>query len=105
MINDVRRFFISWWFAGGLINRYRLRARGPVADGGLFLAFRLHIGGGLGRSVEVKGALIVVPHDEVARHQQILNRATVAAVGDAERLLNSNGTEGQMEAVLVAAQI
>ena len=81
MINDVRRFFISWWFAGGLINRYRLRARGPVADGGLFLAFRLHIGGGLGRSVEVHGVLLVVPHHQIARCKKVFYRTAIAAIG------------------------
>ena len=49
--------------------------------------------------------LIVIPHDEVARRKQILNCASIAAVRDTKCLLNSNGTEGQRVAILIAAQV
>jgi len=69
MINDARRFFISWRFAGGLLKRYRFRARGLAAGGGLLLPFWFHIGGRLGRGIEIKGMLIVISCDEVTCFQ------------------------------------
>ena len=81
MINDARRFFISWRFAGGLINRYKFRARGPAAGDKLLLAFYLHISGGLGRGVEIQSAWIAVPLNEVSGCFQVFYRTAIAAVG------------------------
>ena len=61
--------FISWRLAGGLLNRYRFRARGPAAGDGLLFPFRLYIGGRLGLGKEIKSVLIVISCDKVTCFQ------------------------------------
>ena len=105
MINDARRLFISWRLTGGLLNRYSFRTRGPAAGGGLLLTFRLHIGGGLGRGIEIHGVLLVVPHHQVARRKKVFYRAAIATVGYIQSLLHINGAESAFIYILVATQI
>ena len=105
-ISTVRKPFILWRLAWWLINRYRRRARGPAAGGGLFpIVFLLYIVCRLRKGVEVHGILLTVPHDKVARRQQILYCAAIAAVGDAQSFLYISGAEGKRETILVAAQV
>ena len=104
-ISAVRRLFILWRLAGGLLKRYRFRARGPAAGDGFLLPFLLHIGGRLWRGVEIHRVLVVVPHDKVARRKQIFYGAPIAAVGDAQVFLYIRRTECKGETILVATQV
>ena len=99
----VIKCIIGWRFAGRLLNRYRFRARGPAAGGGLLLSFWLHIGGGLGRGIEIHGVFLVVPHHQIARCKKVFYRTAIAAVGYIQPLLNIRGTESKWKTILVAA--
>ena len=101
----VIKCILGWRLAGSLLNRYRRRARGLAAGGVLLLAFFLHIGGGLGRGVEIHRMFVVVPHDKVARRKQIFYGAPIAAVGDAQVFLYIRRTECKGETILVATQV
>lgn len=103
--HGARRFFINWRLAGGLFNRYRFRARGPAAGDRFLLIFRPHIGGELGRSIEIHGVLLAVPHGKAARREKVFYRTTVAAVRDIQAFLKVGGAERQFVCILVAAQV
>lgn len=93
-------FFIDWRLvAGGIRND---RCRRPAA---FLFVFLLHIIGWLWRGVKIKGMLVAVPHHQIARRQQIFHGTAIAAVRDAQGLLNINGAEGKMELILIAAKI
>ena len=96
----IKVFFIGWRLvAGGIRND---RCRRPAA---FLFAFFFHIIGWLRRGVKIKGMFIAVPHHQIARRQQILHGTAIAAVRDAQGLLNINGAEGKMELILIAAEI
>ena len=77
--------------------------RAAAADFLLVLFF--HIRSRLRRSVKVQGGLFAVPHYQVSRTQQVFHGAAIAAVRDAEGVLEIDGAEGKVEVIHVAAQI
>ena len=69
------------------------------------LVLFFHIGSRLRRGVKVQGGLFAVPHYQVSRIQQVFHGAAIAAVRDAEGVLEINRAEGKVEVIHVAAQI
>ena len=104
-ISTVRKLFILWRLVGSLLNRYRRRARGPAAGDVLLLTYFLHIGGGLGRGVEIHGVLLVVPHHQIARRKKVIYCAAIAAIRYIQSLLHINGAESAFIYILVTTQI
>ena len=104
-ISTVRKLFILWRLVGSLLNRYRRRARGPAAGDVLLLTYFLHIGGGLGRGIEIHGVLLIIPHHQIARRKKVIYSTAIAAVGYVQALLKVGGAERKGETVLVAAQV
>lgn len=82
-----------------------LTGNGRRAAADFLLVLFFHIGRRLRRSVKVHRVLFAIPHHQIARTQQIFHGAAIAAVRDAESMLEIDGAEGKMEVIHVAAQI
>ena len=76
--------------------------RAAAADFLLVLFF--HIGSRLRRGIEIHRVLFAVPHYQVSRTQQVFHGAAIAAVRDAEGVLEINRAEGKVEVIHIAAQ-
>ena len=104
-VRHIRRCFIGWRLVGNSVIDDRRRRLVLVIRGFLFLALLLHIIRRLRGGVEIQCVFVAVPHNEIPCRQQIINGAAIAAVGDAEGILNCHGAERIVELVLVAAQV
>ena len=99
------RCFIGWRLVGNSVIDDRRRRRFFAVSGFLFLAFLLHIVCWLRGGVKVQCVFVAVPHNEITCRQQIINGAAIAAVRDAEGVLECGRAERIVELVLVAAQV
>ena len=99
------RCFIGWRLVGNSVIDDRRRRLVLVIRGFLFLALLLHIIRRLRGGVEIQCVFVAVPHNEIPCRQQIINGAAIAAIRDAEGVLECGRAERIVELVLVAAQV
>lgn len=104
-INDVWRLFTNWRLVGNSVIDDRRRRRFFAVSGFLFLAFLLHIVCWLRGGVKVQCVFVAVPHNEITCRQQIINGAAIAAIRDAEGVLECGRAESEWETILIATKV